>query len=272
MKYLIFNLVALTFLFSACEQTIKLDLPTHKSELVVEFYIEDGQPLRCVLQESISFTAPVTNPLVSNPLVSNALVVVSHNGVRDTLRNIIQIDTLTRKVYNYTLPKIITAQPNAEYELFIRDTRGRTITGKTRFIAPTPIEKHDYVFNTKDSASVGIFFNDPVGKNFYRAMAYKQARRIEINERADAELPDNTFDGQLFGFYTDYVFAKNDTVAMRLYSLLPDHYDYNESIEDAFRANVNPFAQPANIRSNVQGGLGIFTTLNYIEKKDIILK
>ncbi len=262
------SLFLLSLLVLACEQRIELDLPIHKSQLAIEFYLEDGQPLRCALQESVSFTSPP-----QNPLISNALVLLSYNGTTDTLKNTLVIDTLTRKIYNYASPKILQAQPNTTYKLYVSDTKGRVITGSTQFINPVPIEKHDYVFNSKDSSSVGIFFRDPAGiDNFYRAIAYKQKPRIEINQRADIELADLTFSGQLFGFYTDYVFAKNDTIAMRLYSLLPEHYMFTESVEDAVRANLNPFAQPANIRSNVTGGLGIFTTLNFAEKKDIILK
>jgi len=262
------SLILVLALVCACNQTIKLDLPTHNSQLVVEFYLENAMPLRCLLQESVSFTAPP-----QNPLIQGATVIVSYNGTSDTLKYGIAIDTLTQKIYNYTAKKILIAQPNTTYNLSIRDTKGRVLTGSTHFISPVPIEKFDYVFNPKDSVSVGIFFRDPANvDNFYRAIAYKQKPRIQINERADIQLADLTFSGQLFGFYTDYVFTKKDTIAMRLYSLLPEHYTYAESIEDAARANLNPFAQPATLRSNVKGGLGIFTTLNFDEKKDIILK
>lgn len=266
MKYTVICLVIFTCL--ACQQTIKLDLPAHKSQMAVEFYIENGQPLRCLLQESVSFTSA---PL--NPLISRALVILSYNGIRDTLENTVFLDSMTRKVYNYHLPKNIIAQPNTIYQLYIRDMKGRVLTGSTEFIDPIKIDKYDYVFNGKDSVSAGVFFTDPASKkNYYKAAAFKQRPRIEINERADLELPDTAFEGKQFGFYTDYVFAKNDTIVMRLYSLLPAHFDYIESVEDAVRANINPFAQPAIIRSNVQGGIGIFTTLNYDEKRGIILK
>jgi hypothetical protein len=42
------------------------------------------------------------------------------------------------------------------------------------------------------------------------------------------------------------------------------YYDYLEAMEDAARANGNPFAQPATISSPMMGkGYGIFTTLNF---------
>ncbi len=263
---LLIVLVCLSFF--GCQQTIELDLPAHQSQMAMEFYLEDGQPLRCTLQESVSFTA-----LPLNPLISGAVVVLSYNGIRDTLKNVTEIDTMTRKIYNYTLPKKLLAQPNVIYELYVRDTKGRVMRGTTKFITPIKISKSDYVFNSKDSVSAGVFFTDPAGvKNYYQALAYKQKPRIEINERADLELPDTAFEGKEFGFYTDYVFAKKDTITMRLYSLLPEHFAYLESVEDAVRGNLNPFAQPALIKSTVTGGLGLFTTLNFDEKRDIILK
>ena len=260
--------LSITFALFACNQTVKLDLPPHESLMAVEFYLENGKPLQCLLQESVSFTATP-----QNPLIANALVILSYNGIRDTLKPTLIADTLLRKVYNYASPKIMLAQLSTKYELYIRDTKGRVITGSTQFLEPIRISKYEPAFNSKDSASIGVFFNDPAGvDNFYRALAYKQKLRPEIKGRADIELQDLAFDGQSFGFYTGYVFAKKDTITMRLYSLLPEHFAYIESVEDAVRANINPFAQPATILSTVKGGVGVFTTLNFDEKTDIILK
>ncbi|HET9278160.1 MAG TPA: DUF4249 family protein, partial [Flavitalea sp.] len=65
-------------------------------------------------------------------------------------------------------------------------------------------------------------------------------------------------------------FARNDTVAVRVYSLNKEHYEYLESMGNARRSNFNPFSQPGRIKSNVSGGLGIFTSISYTEHKVII--
>jgi hypothetical protein len=52
-----------------------------------------------------------------------------------------------------------------------------------------------------------------------------------------------------------------------------EYYDYVESVQLATVGNVNPFAQPSAIRSNVSGSanpLGIFTCLVYDRKRTII--
>ena len=50
-----------------------------------------------------------------------------------------------------------------------------------------------------------------------------------------------------------------------------DHYSFQQSVREAIRANGNPFAQPARIRSTVQGGLGVFTVL-VADRKTVILR
>jgi hypothetical protein len=41
-------------------------------------------------------------------------------------------------------------------------------------------------------------------------------------------------------------------------------------VSSAANANGNPFAQPAKVKSTVQGGLGVFATLVYDRKKIVI--
>jgi len=79
-----------------------------------------------------------------------------------------------------------------------------------------------------------------------------------------------SFNGKQFSFYSEPDFKKNDTVGIRIYSLHKEHYEYLESLSNARRSNGNPFTQPGSIKSNIRGGLGIFTSLVYMDKKIVI--
>ncbi|MFO0434414.1 MAG: DUF4249 family protein, partial [Sphingobacteriaceae bacterium] len=71
-------------------------------------------------------------------------------------------------------------------------------------------------------------------------------------------------------FYTGYAFNPGDTVTARLYHLTEEHNSFTESVNNAQASNGNPFGQPANIITNLTGGIGVFTTLNFMEKNVII--
>jgi hypothetical protein len=77
-------LLVLISLFSACqklENTIDIELDDSGHNLVVECYIEAGQPYQLMLTETKSYF-DITNIC---PFVRNALVVITQNGVKDTL-------------------------------------------------------------------------------------------------------------------------------------------------------------------------------------------
>jgi hypothetical protein len=251
---------------SGCRKEIDLDLPVYEPKMVLEFYLEDNKPLSCLLQESINFT-----DTAQYKLIDNALIVLSYNGVKDTLFNTLYFDPKFQKIYNYHNPKIIQLQPNVEYEIYVKDSKGREMTGKTMLNNLVPIDSLVYNFNSDNKAAVGLIFNDNGNTlNNYRIVAFKDVPIVNDGDVWDITFDDNLFNGEQFSFYTGYAFVPGDTVIGRLYHLTKEHNDFAESVGNAQASNGNPFGQPANIISNLKGGIGIFTTLNYAEKKIVI--
>ena len=68
--------------FSSCDKVVEVNLPSYEQELVVEMYLEKGQPLRCLLIESL----PYTDTAINKP-VNDALVIVSDGSNKDTLKH-----------------------------------------------------------------------------------------------------------------------------------------------------------------------------------------
>lgn len=261
------GLLCLTsFLLSGCSKEIQLDIPEYEPKMVLEFYLEDNKSLNCLLQESINFT-----DTSRFKLIDNALIVLSYNGTKDTLANRFNFDLKFEKFYNYHNPKIIQLEPNVEYEVYVRDTRGREMRGRTRLMASVPIDTLTYNFNSKNKASVGLVFNDNGNtKSNYRIVAYKDDFIVKQDSIWDITFSDLLFNGKQFSFYTGYAYDPGDTVTSRLYHLTDEHNNFRESVSNAQSSNGNPFGQPANIISNVSGGLGVFTTVIYTEKKIVI--
>jgi hypothetical protein len=117
---------------------------------------------------------------------------------------------------------------------------------------------------------VGIKFTDPPTiENYYRILIGKNINLFG-SDPTDFRINDISFNGKAFSYYSEPDFARNDTITVRVYSLNKEHYEYLESMGNARRSNFNPFSQPGRIKSNVNGGLGIFTSILFTEQKVII--
>lgn len=253
-------------LISGCQKEIELNLPVYEPKMVLEFYLENNKSLQCLLQESINYTDTALFKLIDN-----ALIVLSHNGINDTLLNTLYFDAKFEKIYNYYNPKIIQLQPNTDYDVYVKDTKGREMRGRTRLNNLVPIDTLVYNYNSSNKAAAGLIFNDNgSAKNYYRIVAFKDAPTVEADSTWDIRFEDILFNGQQFSFYTGYSFNPGDTITGRLYHLTEEHNRFSQSVNNAQDSNGNPFGQPANIITNLTGGIGIFTTIIYDERKIII--
>jgi len=279
MKYfqaIIFSLFAI-YVLSACglERDIDLKLPEYEKKLVVECYLERGQPIRLLLTESQDF---LDNNL-QIPDVKDAQVTIRNNENLITLAYNPVIDTAFGKVYNYTSNYIIPSNPTGVFELEIADTKGRRITGSTKFLEKLPITETIWEFEDKnktekdDSAKAFLLTRHPVspsGDN-YRLIINKKDGKVYKNQIDFIYRGITATNGEL-SIGTSYRFKDKDTLQVLLYHIEKQFYTYIRSVEDARDAAGNPFAQPSPILSSVKGGLGIFTTVQYDEKNIIIKK
>jgi hypothetical protein len=266
MKLYLSIILTISLLIAGCRKEVKLNLPEYEPKMVLEFYLENNKPLKCLLQESINFT-----DTARFNLIDNALIVLSYNGVKDTLVNTFFFDSKFEKIYNYHNPKIMQLEPNVDYEVYVKDDKGRELRGKTRLNNIVPIDSLVYNFNSSNKAAAGLIFNDNGStNNFYRIVAFKDAPVVKEDSIWDIRFNDILFNGEQFSFYTGYAYNPGDTVIGRLYHLTDEHNNFTESVDNAQSSNGNPFGQPANIITNLTGGIGIFTTVIYAEKKIII--
>ena len=265
MKWKILGLTLI--LFGSCDKVIEVDLPEYEQELVMEMYLEKGSPLRCLLIESL----PYTDTAINKP-VNNALVIFSDGIHNDTLTHKINQDMVTGRFYNYYHPRVVAPDPAKTYTITIianeKKLTSHTTFSQTKTTIDSLIVRESP--NEADSFSVGIKFTDPPAiENYYRILVGKNLNLFG-SDPTDFRISDISFNGMPFSYYSEPDFARNDTVTIRVYSLNKEHYEYLESMGNARRSNFNPFSQPGRIKSNVTGGLGIFTSISYIENKMIV--
>ncbi|AKQ46049.1 hypothetical protein TH63_11005 [Rufibacter radiotolerans] len=258
---------------SSCdmEQEIEVKLPVLPAQMVVECYLENGQPMRLALSESAGYFDQPQAVRVAGATVT----ITKNNEPPVMLRDTLWVDEANQKVYTHHNRRIVTAVPGDVFTLLITDLKGRRLTGKTTVLAPVPFDSIGYKFNDKPDQSKEAYLlvrwkDDGATKDFYRLLAHKKDS-TGVDSQLDAELNDRLRNGMKITYTTTYWFEPNDTLTIKLFHVEEPYYNFISSVEDARRANGNPFAQPVTIKSTVAGGFGVFTHLNY-QARQIILK
>lgn len=272
--------LGLLLLLAACnlEKEVDIELPQYERQPVVECYLEPGKPFRLLLTQSYGFFDPfgLDSSFLQKTLLDGATVTIAHDGQVDTLKNQLSFDISPFKIYNYTGQNIVPATPGINYSLNIALAGGKTITGSTSMLNLVPIDSINVEWNPeKDTlARVLTYITDDLGQeNFYRRL---------LNYGTLDSIPDQDFlandriaTTSLIAFGTGYELSEGDTVINTVFHIRKDYYDYIESVQLAVFGNLNPFAQPSPIKSNVQGTgnpLGIFTCLVYDRDTTVVKK
>jgi hypothetical protein len=259
LNHLIFFLFA--GIFNGCDfqKDIEIKLPPYEKQLVAECYLEREKGLRVILTETNSYFDSLRFPFINN-----AKIILSNNlGLSDTIRYNPSIDLETLKFYNYNSSTFFY-DTSGNYNIEIIDSLGRKLKGQTRFLPPPDVDTIMVQFDPEDSslARFQIYINDfPDQSNYYRVILNEDS--LNSGPVLEFEFTDQNLDGRRFPIGTTYRFKRGKTMLIRIYHIEQQYYNFLESMEDAARANGNPFAQPATILSPMNGGFGIFTTLNY---------
>lgn len=273
-------------LFAACqklENTIELDLEDSENELVVECYLEAGQPYRLMLTETKDYFA-VTNIC---PFVRKSLVVITHNGIKDTLKeapysgsgcsSIMPFWSAdSTRFFNYGSNTICPSDLSGDFLLEVWDTlNNRYVQSRTQFLPKVPITTFRSEFNS-DSLSYCVLGckDDQNVNNYYRLTLHKSSltrvdggslfKHVAQNPYFDHLIYDQSIFAQGDIYHASgYDFYRTDTIIGTIYHIDQAYYDYLFTTRKAQEANFNPFVEPARVISNIQGGHGIFTFLSY---------
>lgn len=260
--------LAMLTVLASCAKDYNIELPANSPQLVVECYLEDGQPMRALVTES---TALLDTALVP-PIVRDAVVTITYHGRTDTLNASVYLDPLRNRAYNYGSATVVHAdyQSGESYRIDVVDGKGRHASGTTRFIAPARISALESRYNADQEASVLTTIpDDPATKNFYRLVLKRNSQldSIQLNSYFTDELANAAGNIQI---RSRHRFAKGDSVYATLFHLTPEYYQFLNTSQGASSALGNPFAASGEVVSNISGGLGVFTALTYTERGWIV--
>jgi hypothetical protein len=260
-KYIISPLLT-AFIFvlflASCdlEKVVEIDLPEYTPQLSIEWYIEAGKPYKMTLTESVSYFDSA-----SLPIINNALVVVSYDGISDTLRNGFLQDS--NRLFNYFSNKIAPSKVGTVFNMYIKERggKGREARAKTVLLPVAKIDSIRLLWNKSDTlASVlTTMIDDPTQANYYRRFLHKGDTRKTPQSRA--WFTDRSAVNGRVTIGSGFNYKKGDTVIVTAYHLNKDYYDFIQTADNAEDANGSPFEQPSAISTNIQGGIGIFTTI-----------
>jgi len=275
----IISFFALVFLMSCnLSKDIEIDLPEYDRQPVVECYLEPGKPFRLLMTRSYAFfdTLGLSSNFLQNTLLDSALVTISYNGQTDTLKNQFVPVLNPVKFFNYVGENLVPATPGTEFVLNIRLAEGGEITATTTMLPKVAIDSIVVEFSAElDTLARMLTYitDDQNQENFYRRLLNYSS--LDSFPDQDFLVTDRFSQTALIAFGTGYELAEGDTVFNTIYHVTRDYYDFAESVQLAVSGNLNPFAQPSPIKSNVRGSanpIGIFTPLVYDRDTTIVHK
>lgn len=247
-------LIGLCLLGCSREKEIEVILPDYESELVVECYLVPGEPYQLVLQESVSYFAEPTLPFVDD-----ALVVISHDGKRDTLRNEIFFGSPYGKIYNYISDETMPMDIGGEWTLEVEDGLGREITGRTVLLDTVSFELEFSKTDSFRNTATARWDDDANAANYYQYIV--QFGSLDSQPYLSFTLDDRVGNGDEFVISTLDNLYSGLNCYFTLLHFEEGAWRFLGSTSDAESSNGNPFAQPSQIFSNVEGGIGVFATM-----------
>ena len=288
MKKILIYIITIIVLISCknLRKDVDLNLPKFEEQIQIECYLENyrqecqyrGIPLPIPQIQAAISKSQSYNGTVDTPFQAGARVLVSWNGGQIELQNNNipnTCDTSNYKLFNYkNYLTPFTLTPGVKYTMDVTTKDGKHITAES--VCP-PLPVLDSITLTYDATAKSMLIfatiaDDGATTDYYRASMYNISRKGNHRLR-DGVFTDINYNGGKipFGVITSK-FENGDTCIFSLYHINKEYYRFYRTVSIAQNAAGNPFASPAFIESNVNGGVGIFTCTPSIRKVLILKK
>lgn len=278
--------VLLVLLATSCEKDITLDLPQGEVRLVVDGYVETGLPPYILLSRSEGYFNPIGVSSLNNLPERGARVYIS-NGT-DTVQ-LLEIDTLINGIrvsgcYIALDPLSgtfsMTGIPGTTYSLHVITSQGVELRSEAKLQVPVPLDSTWFAVQG-ELDSLGWAFarlTDPdTLDNCYRWFARRLGKDSDFIPPFGSAFEDKFINGRSFDFAATRgsiqnstapddnnaeagYFKVGDTILVKFCTIDRGTFTFWRDAENQLSGNGSPFAVPANIKSNIQGGLGCFAT------------
>lgn len=268
MKYPVKIILLLVILWSCKKQD---DESLYKGKIAVDAWIDEGGYPYVFLTAPTQFASVIDSASYFDVVLTKAKV---------TIRTDDDFEVLTLKRYKQFFPQHYY---RANY---LKGVAGKTyyleiVMGKDTITSHTTIPKHiavqkayferDIQDSTKGFIWVGI--TDPADElNYYRSFTKNPNTQYRFVATHLSVLADESFNGRYVEFplyqglnsnvnkSLDYRFSVGDTLDVKICTMDKESYRFWSGYEREMFNAGNPFgAEGINLKSNINGGLGVFT-------------
>ncbi len=286
--------IGIIILLSSCEETFIPDNAEFIEEIVVEGFVEVSNqelPVYVILTKSFPFFEVINSDQINNLFVTGADVKVSDGDKTITLQEIC-LDQLSDEIkeelgtqFGFDLDSTelnfciyldifnqVTKEIGRSYDLVI-NFEGQELTATTTI--PEHVTLDSFYFKEPPGtpndtlAELWTRIADPPNEtNYYRYFTGENDGPLEIPFQSVTD--DVFFDGQSFDFplnkaesgddfdfSTFGLFTRGDSITVKWSNLDKEHYEFWSTLEFS-RANQGPFSSYTRVKSNINGGLGIW--------------
>ncbi len=276
-KYIFISLLGLIALMSSCEKDITVDLPQPEKQLVIEGYITPGAPAYVFISSTDAFFAPVDAATLISATIKDAIVTITDGIIVDTL-----LAPLPGLGYLYVSPHL-TGEIGKTYFLKVVTQDGKVATSVTHIESPVPLDSVWFEvqqgLDTLGWAWARV--TDPVVPgNSYRWFAKRLGKDDDFIAPLGSVIEDKFFNGLSFNFAYNRgqvpnsnaeddnneeagFFKIGDTIVVKFASITKESFDFWRAAETQASSNGNPFGSPAPLKSNINGGIGIWEGFSF---------
>ena len=263
--------ILLSLLIFSCEKDITLDLQQQERRIVVDAYIEKGLPPVVLLSSDLSLYDNVdTNAIKGYGIKADKVEI---NDGSNT----------------FVLTEIHYGQSTGYTSLFMKGEYGKTykltITKGSKVIyaytkIPLPVKPDSITFKPKNDTSrfglMVLHFKDPdtLG-NCYRYFTKRKRKGEEFATGSFSVFEDRLINGKVFDLSIRRntvrgeqdtteapgergYFRRGDTVIVKWCTIDRANFNFWRTSAISNNSNGNPFATPVTIKSNINGGIGVW--------------
>ncbi len=280
---ILFSGLLLSLLIVSCEREIEIDLGENEETIVVEGIIEAGGNPRVLVSKNRGFFNNFPSDIVAlldTFILQDAEVSVSVG--QDTFPLTFVFNLLEYPFAYYTTNALV-GEVGKTYYLTVQ-ALGKTATARTTIPPPVPVDSLYFGLNVFDvnEDSLGFLYAtykdpDTLG-NAYRLYAKKssEAQYFPVN---GAITNDDFINGKNVTFFSgqsnkpfavqdtfidqNFFYRLGDTIQIKFCSIGNREFEFYNTFEAALGTNGNPFASPIIIKSNIEGGLGVWCGQSY---------
>lgn len=271
---------------AACERDVTLDLPDGEQSVMVEGYVETGLPPYVILSRTQPYFDPIGQGTLNNLPVTDAQVTLS-DGVNTV--KLTEIDTVINNVsvrgfyiaadVSSGIP-LMTGIPGRTYDLEVKISSVEILRSRATLHLPVALDSTWFkVQENLDSLgwAWGRLSDPDTLGNYYRWMTKRKGEDDFFIPPFGSIFEDKFINGRSFDFAYNRgsiqnsqanedlneeagFFKKGDTIIVKFSTIDKGTYEFWRDAENQLGNNGSPFAVPANIKSNIQGGKGLFAT------------